>query len=457
MELFAINVVSISLFFILISALLYQKASGSLGVFSIPTAFFYFYLIFVYIGSVIILFKLDPYIVRLGATKSDILWLLYATTTIGFFLIPSGMLCANKILKFEPKKKLNQYLRADIEMVVSPKDSYVMPFFYLFCVFALLMTLLYIRKVDTLPFVGLMKGGDAATLALLRSEATNTFAGKAHWYRLAYKHVIPFLSLVALTYFLRTKGRIKQKWLLIFLTLFPISCFTNFMNLIKGPLILYWGSIIILLSFIRPQFITFRKIFIFGSFCLIVVILMYIYVMGQEDRPLLELSLLPLQRIFVGQISGLYFYYDFFPKHHDFLLGLSFPNPHGIMPYRPYRLTVEVKNYVLPDLASKGIVGSMPTVFWGEVYANFGLISIFPAMFFVGFFIQIVHIIFFKFLKKSTLTISLMVYSIIHFCALTCTSLSNFLLDSFLGFIMLIVIIMIIGGRALAKFRMANL
>ncbi len=46
----------------------------------------------------------------------------------------------------------------------------------------------------------------------------------------------------------------------------------------------------------------------------------------------------------------------------------------GILPFEPFRMTVEVMNWVNPN--SNGVVGSMPTVFWAEAYANFGIIGV---------------------------------------------------------------------------------
>ena len=89
-------------------------------------------------------------------------------------------------------------------------------------------------------------------------------------------------------------------------------------------------------------------------------------------------------RTFTGQIQPAYHYLEFFPMHHDFLWGRSFPNPRGILPFEPYRLTVEIMNWRFPDLVKRGVVGSMPTTFWGELYANFGTLGVITIPFFVG-------------------------------------------------------------------------
>ena len=105
-------------------------------------------------------------------------------------------------------------------------------------------------------------------------------------------------------------------------------------------------------------------------FGMVLIGLMYVYFKGSSSIWVGIQS--GISRITTGQMSGLYHYLDIIPDQVDYLLGRSLPNPRGIFPWEHYRLTVEVMNIVHKGLAEQGIVGSMPTFFWGEMYANFG-------------------------------------------------------------------------------------
>ncbi|OEC91403.1 hypothetical protein [Acinetobacter sp. YK3] len=135
-----------------------------------------------------------------------------------------------------------------------------------------------------------------------------------------------------------------------------------------------------------------------------------------------------LSRTFTGSITPAYFYLELFPEHYDYLHGKSFPNPKGILPYEPVRLTVLVMDWVNPQLEQLGIVGTMPTVFWAEIYANFGPLLIAPASFFVGFILKMFDGFILKF-RELPLSIGYYVWVILYFRSLSVTSFSNFILN----------------------------
>lgn len=115
-------------------------------------------------------------------------------------------------------------------------------------------------------------------------------------------------------------------------------------------------------------------------------VLMYQYFMGAED--ISDALGRIFSRIFAGSITPAYFYLEYFPDVGGYLYGATIPNPGGILPYAPVRYTVDVMNWVFPSLAARGIVGSMPTVFWGESYANFGPFGILAIAFLMGLIIS---------------------------------------------------------------------
>lgn len=158
-------------------------------------------------------------------------------------------------------------------------------------------------------------------------------------------------------------------------------------------------------------------------------------------------------RITMGQMGGLYHYLIIFPDQVDYLFGRSFPNPGGIFPWEPYRLTVEVMNIVNPRLAELGIVGSMPTFFWGEMYANFGYLGILIPPFFVGYVVYAINVLIFR-LPMSPLTLAIFVWALLHIKNISGTGLSGYIIN-ISGLIMASFTLIALGliGRGVIKFR----
>jgi hypothetical protein len=161
--------------------------------------------------------------------------------------------------------------------------------------------------------------------------------------------------------------------------------------------------------------------------------------MNSED--LLSAFLSVFSRSFTGQITPAYFYLQYFPGVKDFLLGGTFPNPGGILPFMPFAYTVELMNWVFPDLAATGVVGSMPTVFWCESYANFGILGIPVIAMIVGILLTAISRII-TLVKWSPVSIGLGVWVILHYKDLSGTGFSGFFVDASL-FVMFIYLFLI--------------
>jgi len=65
------------------------------------------------------------------------------------------------------------------------------------------------------------------------------------------------------------------------------------------------------------------------------------------------------------------------------LMGSSLPNPAGIFPFEHFRITIEVAKYIFSQDLFMG-VSSAPTVYWAEMYANFGVLGVIFSSMLVG-------------------------------------------------------------------------
>lgn len=93
----------------------------------------------------------------------------------------------------------------------------------------------------------------------------------------------------------------------------------------------------------------------------------------------------------LGQSIALYVTYDLVPKTYDFFVGQTLANPRQLLPYKPVAFPYLVCEYSHPESVHAAVRCSAPTVFFGEIYANFGLLVSWMAMFGFGFALQAIH------------------------------------------------------------------
>ncbi len=91
-----------------------------------------------------------------------------------------------------------------------------------------------------------------------------------------------------------------------------------------------------------------------------------------------------------GQSYPLYKIYELIPIQHDFFWGRTLMNPHGILPYKPVALPYFIYESYHTGVP-QGLRGADPTVFYGEIYANFGFVISMISMVLFGFILQTVN------------------------------------------------------------------
>jgi hypothetical protein len=285
----------------------------------------------------------------------------------------------------------------------------------------------YISQIDTIALFKALDG-DYVGAAVARSEMGNAFrgVGKFWHYQIFFRSILDYCVIFFFADYLITRRRSSG---IVFWVSFLVASFSATMAIEKAPFIFllvmlyltivvckggeYWQA---LAKYVVVTMVGFITIF-------------YIYFVGQEGIASSMYSI--ATRVFSGQIAPAYYYIDLFPSRINYLLGASLPNPGGLLPFHVYPLTMEVVNYMFPDSILKGIVGSAPTVFWSEMYANFGLIGIIFSSFLVGiglFFIS--HIL--SSLRLSPPVIAATVSLAMHYKDLSGTSLASYLFDSYL-------------------------
>jgi len=320
-------------------------------------------------------------------------------------------------------------------MKSSVSENILIHIIFLFGLFVLLN---YINKIGLsnialFAVLDITETGEKASY--LRSEMGNNFSGKYHWYSLFMRD---FIQLSSLAFFARYISLKSMLSLVTFTLSFIVTSFSMTTSIEKGPFMWYLVSLLMVYILIKNKgYFSLIKMLIALPFFLLIIGFIYVQFMGASNVYIGFKA--AFSRILTGQIQGVYHYLSVFPEKKDFLLGLSMPNPGGIFPWEPYRLTVEVMNIVFPaQYNSNGVVGSMPTFFWGEMYANFGYLGILIPPVFIGILLYWFNFQFIR-LKSSPLIVAAFVWFVLHFRVLSGTGLSKYFLDinAFFMFIIL--------------------
>jgi hypothetical protein len=90
-----------------------------------------------------------------------------------------------------------------------------------------------------------------------------------------------------------------------------------------------------------------------------------------------------------GQALPLYMIYDLIPRTMDFFGGITLPNPLGLFPYDAVALPPLIADTYI--VGEAGVQASDPTVFFGELYANWGTSAAIAGMVVFGFLVQLIH------------------------------------------------------------------
>jgi len=395
---------------LLISFFLIYKATGTVIIPTFPLIYFVFYVLLIYLGSFQIFFENN-----MDNPKY------FIATNLTLLLFPLGTWLANIILKYKPRTEVLTYIKKPIVKV-----SYDFKNIFLF-IFLLLISisfsLLYLYRLPQIPLISAIKNpGEQFNISKAREAATILFPGKFHWYRFFFSDVLSLLSIMLFVKAL-TSPRYRKTWKLIASSLILLTSFMLLIDMRKAPIIIYSLSLIIAFIIIKGG-LKFKHIIVFGLITLFFLAITYslwtgLFVQTDTIKEKI-LALVPIyNRIVLGQTRALYWYFKIFQTSSDFLMGKSFPNPGGILPYEPISLTRYVYNIVFPQ--SK-IEGSMPTVFFGEIYANFGYYIMFLSVLLLGLILQSVQIYFIR-RPKTILSVSFMAFLVIYVKNLTATSL----------------------------------
>ncbi len=381
-------------------------------------------LVFGYIGLLPLYFDWDKYRTNIIFQNRELFFYVLLGSSWSIFSLVMGSAIARVAFKHN--------LKIPICPVQNHKTFYI-KFIIIFLIIILTIRN-YLMAVPEIAIVHAINGSisDAESA---RSLMGSEFSGKYHWYSLIMHDFSYLCVYILFATWLIKKTKID---LFLFLCFFIMASFTSVMAIEKGPFIWLLIGLIIVWILNRHQgvvnLIKIWPLFVFG-----LLILAFIYVSFEGSPTVADGITASLSRALTGSILPAYYYLEFFPGQHDFLYGRSFPNPGGIFPWETFRLTEEVMNW--SNGSDYGVVRSAPTIFWTELYANFGLFGAFFFPVFVGFILFMIQAFLMK-LPDSPIRLGYYVWILIHFKNLSISPFSSFLFDIyFIGVTLLVLML----------------
>ncbi len=359
---------------VLVFALL-RAAGISLSRPSIPMLFVISYLVFSFLGAPMLFFGLNRKVASLGITDRDLCAATCFYSGVALIMVCLGFNYARWVFGLRPR-------RYDLPEARTIVNVYLPRIFFALIV-CLAALLIYIQRVPDLALLNLLKGGFGRVLLEARSDATNALE---HAWRFQFfgDNAAPFLSYVLFAAYLHTR---RKEYLMGFLFAGAISVFSAIMNLTRGNLVYYIGSLVFLYYLTLRKKIPVRTVVMYTIFAFVFVVGLILAI--SRTHPL-SAALGFVERTFSGYLLAAYFYMQIFPEVHDYLWGLSFPNPGGVFPFEHFPITVYVSEVIFGERI--GLVGSAPAPFWAEMYANFGSFGALVVSFLVGIILWIVHV-----------------------------------------------------------------
>lgn len=298
--------------------------------------------------------------------------------------------------------------------------------------FSLYILFVYINKVGfkSIALINAIGLYSDINSDLARSMMTNSFSGGYHWYKLIITDLFSFIVISYIAHYLISNEK-YYLFKIIFYSIFLI--FSLLLTTEKGPVMFFFISYFFTYIFIKKGgYLNGKAVFRFLILIFLIIVFVYTYVLNFID---FSSSLEAIfKRVFTGQIIPAYFYLDYFPSKESFLMGKSFPNPSGVLPFVPFKLTEIISAYYFTS--QDGVIGSAPTFFWGELYANFGFLGVLIVPLFIGFFLYALNIYVLR-LHINPIVTSYYIWLIIHYSYLSGTSLSTYIFDIYLFFITL--------------------
>ncbi len=424
-----------SLLILILTIIYLHKTTNFLSYFSIVNVFVIFYLIFIYLGSIIVYSEHQTAIGRkylLGVHLS-------------LLLIVFTVWVVNKVLDYSPEE-LENFMKRSFEGD-KPEIVEIIPFL-LFTAIAIIIFINYLSELNKIPLLYLFS---ANNLDDLRFLATHGYKGNLFLANLSYNILLPFLSIIAFLkylYFKNYKNYLKIFWAVSFWSLFFLTSFACLVTLQKAPLLIYFITLFIAYLVYKGKKINIKRILIITVISLIILIMLIYFVVvnfrfteltGQGEKFEKSFQFL-LFRLMFAQTWGLYSYFEVFPSIHPFLHGRSIGDIAWFFDENFIPAPFIVGKIVIPWAKVH-----VNTAYLGNAYADFGFWGVIFLSIILGTTLQSINIIFQR-KRKTILRLAVYIFLIQAFARAALVSF--FTTISTFGVIFVIIIWAIYEGTS---------
>ena len=395
----------ISALVLVASVLLFRQVAGSLAptrINMISWVFYFELLAMSFVGSVLVINGLDNHYIlgRVGAEARFHGWLAVQYSMIA---MPLGMLLAVKLNGLRNNRGLfEQYVAQPIVPAISPRDSFIRLPLYALSAASLLAVLYTFYSLGEFPLLKAIAGGDALSLAVARVDASVGFQGNIYVRNLLGLMLTPLLAFISYGYFKYTGCLRDRVW---FYTMLVASLLILTYDLSKAPVVIFSIGFLFLRVLMVGR--VRRGLFVvFGCLALLLLVAGYLIVGKVTDPSVLFSYNSGIGgRILLSQVAGTFFAFEHFPDTQEFIgvsslssllsqfLGIADSERAGPMMMAIFD----------PDGVEDGSVSVMNSLFVAEAWANFGLMGVLIAPFYVGVFIQALFLLFLRSRKTPVL------------------------------------------------------
>jgi len=396
-----------SVFILLTSFFLFKKVAGSL----IPTkpnmiSYIFYYNIFlqVFIGSVLSILLLDKHYV-ISSVGMDVRFYAWLAVMYTMIALPLGMMVSKRVCvgKKRVDSLLDNYVRKDLD--VNGLNGKALKYsVWCFTGTSILACMYTFYVIGYFPFYKALTSS-SAELTSLRISVSRNFSGNVYVRNFLGLAVMPIMAYAWTFYALASKKFLDTVMAAI---CFIFSASILYYSFEKSPLLWFLLSFIFVFYYARGKI---KFSYIVGMFFVVLLLILLMYgFKGESISDFISYNSGPIGRVILGQAAGLFIIFDLFPSEHDFI-GLSSLSRFlaDVFNYqyidRAARIAMEEFN---PSGVAEGEAGVMNSLFIAEAWANFGLIGVLAAPFWVGFLIHSLYTFFLR-RPKSPLNLAFFV------------------------------------------------
>ena len=413
---------------------------------SVPSIFILYYLAGSYIGILFLYFGWDSHALLQGVNDKGLILKMFYLSAVSLLLISIGVSFIPVISNMPKLKPLQlvpaRPLKKISLMIVS-------------CIFAFSSIILYfyIKYLPDVPFFHVLMGDPlGAVNARITLLTTNKFLiGKASYYNIFIRMTMPFLCYLLFAESLISKRRSVK---LMFAICFVITAFGNVLDTSKGPLVWFLLGLFLTYMLLGNRKLSLKYIVVFCIPIAFLTSIMMVNFMGTGGGAMDKVSAIGY-RMSLGNLVPSYYVVNMFEKE-NYLLGRSFPNPKGLLPYEQYLLDQEIWLRVTPVniVANSDRLYTAPSGYWAEMYANFGPYGVMTAPL-VGFILYIMQLLLNR-LPHNSVKFALIVWCTLHYMTIPIRGIFCYFWDYYLIAVLLIAFfILIVDGKGVIKLRRA--